>query len=315
MRVLVTGADGFIGQFVCGLLEREGHQTLRLDKNPRTPSTIRCDVLDLDHLMTVVTDAQPDAVIHLAARTDLTGRSLSDYVVNIDGVINIIKACEAARSVRRILLTSTQLVCRVGYVPRNDLDFMPHTKYGQSKAEGELAARKHLDGKLTWSILRPTTIWGPGMSPHYQKFFRALKRGMYWHPGTAAPRKSFGYVENAAFQYLRILEAPAESVHGRVFYIADYEPISLRGWVDALQRELSAPKVRQLPLVMLRVAAKLGDLAERVGLRSPFNSFRLNNILSEYVFDLSGTRAVCGELPCAFERGIESTAEWIRGLD
>ena len=66
-----------------------------------------------------------------------------------------------------------------------------------------------------------------------------------------------------------------------------------------------------MPLPLARVLAKTGDLLNAVGMRRfPFNSFRLNNILTEYVIDLSATEAVCGPLPVGFEQGVDETAAW-----
>ena len=50
--------------------------------------------------------------------------------------------------------------------------------------------------------------------------------------------KSYSYIENITFQYLRLLQAPAELIHRKTFYLADYEPIDLLAWCDAFQRAL-----------------------------------------------------------------------------
>lgn len=91
--------------------------------------------------------------------------------------------------------------------------------------------------------------------------------------------------------------------------MADYEPISLRTWVNAFQRELGARPVRTMPEPLAKVAAYLGDMINTVGIKSfPFNSFRLKNILMEYRFDLAATEKVCGPLPYTMEHGVQETA-------
>jgi hypothetical protein len=62
---------------------------------------------------------------------------------------------------------------------------------------------------------------------------------------------------------------------------------------------------------MARGAARVGDAINALGFRGfPFNSFRLNNVLTEYVFDLSRTREVCGPAPYSLDRAAEITAQW-----
>ena len=59
------------------------------------------------------------------------------------------------------LITSSQLVCRPGYVPKNYEDYAPHTLYGQSKVQTELITRAWKGAPCPWTLIRPTSIWGP----------------------------------------------------------------------------------------------------------------------------------------------------------
>jgi hypothetical protein len=92
--------------------------------------------------------------------------------------------------------------------------------------------------------------------------------------------------------------------------------LSLRDYTDGLAREMGAPGIRTVPLALARFLAVAGDALNACGFRRfPFNSFRLNNILTEYVFDLSSTEAACGPVPYTFEHGIEETAKWFLSLN
>ncbi len=60
----------------------------------------------------------PDALVHLAARIDLDEKTdLAGYAANIEGVQNVMAAVRLTPSIKRAIWTSSQLVCRVGYVP------------------------------------------------------------------------------------------------------------------------------------------------------------------------------------------------------
>ena len=148
----------------------------------------------------------PDALVHLAARIDLDEKAnLAGYTANIEGVQNLIAAVRLTPSIKRAIWTSSQLVCRVGYVPRNDTDYTADTLYGRSKVRTEQIVRQEDGAEREWCLVRPTTVWGPGMSAHYQRFLRMIQQGYYFHVGNSPLWKSYSYVENIAFQYWRLL--------------------------------------------------------------------------------------------------------------
>ncbi|WMT72559.1 NAD(P)-dependent oxidoreductase [Bradyrhizobium sp. Ash2021] len=316
MKVLVTGSSGFIGQALVRRLGAAGWEVAGLDKGSSAASEYLCDILDAARLNEIVQSLAPDALVHLAARTDLDETAkLAGYATNIEGVQNLIAAIRLTPSIKRAIWTSSQLVCRVGYVPRDDTDYKADTLYGLSKIRTEQIVREEDGAVREWCLVRPTTVWGPGMSPHYQRFLRMIERGHYFHVGNSPLRKSYSYIENIAFQYLRLLEAPADLIHRKTFYLADYEPIDLLSWSDAFQRALQSRPIPHVPIALARMLARCGDAVNAIGLkRFPFNSFRLNNVLAQYQFDLRPTEAVCGPLPYTMEQGVAETAAWLRGI-
>lgn len=318
MRILVTGSAGFIGRHLLKTLLTAGHEAIGLDIKPQSASLgafLPCDLLDPRQTAEALRITAPDAVIHLAARTDLMEKNdIEGYAANHRGTRHLIEAMENVASVRRCIFTSTQLVCRVGIIPDGDEYYCPSTLYGESKVRMECLVRERCVME-SWCIVRPTTVWGPGMSAHYLRFLRMVQRGRYFHVGRSLLWKSYGYVGNVAHQLLRFVEAPATDVHRRVAYLADYEPTSIREWVNALQREFGARRVFTVPEPPARLLAMLGDHAARLGFANfPFNSFRLSNLLTEYRFDLTETRRICGDLPYTMEEGVRKTVAWVRSL-
>ncbi len=317
MIVLVTGSSGFIGRWVCDTLCNNWITPVGLDLREKLPDQRwlefhQCDILDKAHLKRVFQKVRPQRVIHLAARIDLDEEvNLAGYVANIDGVKNVLECSRELESVDRIIVTSSQLVCKVGYVPEHDADYCPNTLYGESKVLTEKITRDLDGGGKEWCIVRPTTVWGPYMSDHYCLLLRLIREGRYFHCGRSMLFKSYSYAGNIAHQYWKVLVAPPNEVHRRTFYFADYLPLSLRGYTNGLAKELNAPKIPTLPLICAKTLAVMGGILNRMGWRSfPFNSFRLRNILTEYQFDLSATERVCGDLPYCFEDGIKATSDW-----
>ena len=315
-RVLVSGGSGFIGTNLVGSLARSGVEVLSLDRSlPREPAHRRwfrqVDLLDRTAVRDAFIEWRPQHVVHLAARTDLApNASLEDNAVNTRGTEIVLEAAEAAGSVTRMLVTSSMLVCRPGYVPRDDRDYAPDTVYGQSKVETERITRER-DPGFDWALIRPTTIWGPHHVGLRDEFLRLLRRGLYVHPGGRPCRRSYGYVGNVVHQIERLLGAPREAVHRRTFYVGD-PPIELLDYINGFSRRLTGKDVRILPYAVMKSAALCGDLVSALGLkRVPLTSYRLANMTRDNVLDMSPTLAVTGASPFTLEQGIEATVAWL----
>ncbi len=265
MKVLVTGSAGFIGQALMRRLADAGFAVAGLDKDPSATSHYVCNLLDAATLKKIVGNLEPDALVHLAARTDLDERTdlAGGYAANIDGVRNLIDVVRATPSIKRAIWTSSQLVCRVGYVPRDETDYNADTLYGKSKIITEQIVREQDGGGREWCLVRPTTVWGPGMSAHYQLFLRMVQGGYYVHVGREPLWKSYSYIENITFQYMRLLQAPAELIHRKTFYLADYEPIDLQAWCDAFQRAFEVRPIRHVPFGLARALGQVRRRRER----------------------------------------------------
>jgi nucleoside-diphosphate-sugar epimerase len=310
MKVLITGICGFIGRWLSERLVSEHYDVVGVDPAAVTlpGATVHAvNILDRAALVACFAQEAPDLVVHLAATTDLDGKDLSHYAANIAGVENLLEAVRATPSVKRVLVTSTQLVCKVGYVPKTDTDYLPSTLYGESKIRTEEITRACDGGGAEWCLIRPTTVWGPGMNEHYRTFLRFIEKGLYFHSGSSKLYKTYGYVGNVAYEYARLLQADAGDIHRRVFYVADYAPLSLREYGDALADGLGVRRPVVVPIPAAKLLAYLGDGLSVVGVKFPFTSFRLRNILTEYQFDMSGTRRICGPLPYSFQEGVNAT--------
>ena len=320
MRLLVTGSSGFIGTALVSKLRIEGHTVFGFDicaprwRDPHEDD-YSIDITDRSVLVDTVRSLQPEQIVHLAARTDISSDSVIHYNANIEGVANLVQAILSTPTVSRVLWTSTQLISRVGRIPKHDTDFDPDTSYGESKVIGERIVRSMDGGGREWAILRPTTVWGPGMSDHYVSLLRYLERRRYFHPGSRPTPKSFSYIGNAISQITALLTAPAQSLYRSTFYIADYEPVDMRRWCDSLSRELGAKPPPILPSAVAQVLARVGDLLNATVAPSfKFNSFRLRNISTPYVFDTSDLQAVTGPLPFNNATAIRATVSWYRSL-
>lgn len=318
MRVIVTGGSGFIGTNLVGQLGKCGHEVLNLDISP--PRNVaqgkfwqKVDILDRSALNSVIAEFSPDLIYHLAARTDLLGRSLKDYPENVTGVQNLAEIAANCLSLKRVVFASSMLVCKLGYMPKSETDYCPTTAYGESKAEGERIVRRAAGSRFEWVIVRPTSLWGPWFATPYRDFFDAVRSGWYLLPKGISVKRSYGFVLNSVRQLVALSIAPEKNTNQKVFYIADYEPLELGAWAAAIQREFAAPRLKQAPMAILRLAAMGGDALKALGVKNPrLTTFRLNNMVTSAIFDLAALRSVCGPLPYDEQTAVKMTVDWMR---
>lgn len=314
LRILITGGSGFIGTNAVEYFAPR-HKVLNLDivppMNPAHASFWRqVDLLDANALSETMANFDPHFVLHLAARTDLDGRSLDDYAANTIGVSNLLEALVGVPSLKRVIFASSMLVCRIGYQPSSDIDFCPVNSYGESKVSGELLVRE-TPPSVPWAVVRPTSIWGPWFREPYRNFFDYVLKGHYFHIGATRVFKTYGYVGNAIYQLQTLLDAPVADIDGRVFYLGDSSEYEIREWADAIASR-QGQRLPQVPLALVRCGAWLGDLLKAFGLRFPMTSFRLKNMTTENRIDLRPTFALAPKPPFDRDRSIELTLDWLR---
>lgn len=314
-KVLVTGGSGFIGTHLVQSLINGGDEVINLDSSkPKIESHIKfwknIDICNAAELDTEIKMFSPEFVVHLAARTDLNGKSLDDYNANIIGVKNLLDSLSELTSLKHVIFASSMYVCEPGYTPANFDDYAPHTVYGESKVLTEKIIKER-DPSYVWSIIRPTSIWGPFFGEPYNLFFKIVLAKRYFHMGEKACKKTYGYIENFVAQTLVILNSNPEQVNKKVFYLGDYEPYDIEEWADEIA-ECIQINIPHIPFVVFRVAGYFGDMLKLMGIKFPMTSFRLKNMTTDNIHDLNPVKVLIPNLPVSRPIGTKRTVEWMR---
>lgn len=314
-RVLLTGASGFIGTNLVDFFVSCGAEVINVDvASPLKPEHSRlwnrCDVGEPDALHELVTDFDPHFVVHMAARTDTQSTVVEDYRINHVGTNNIVSALEASKSPSRFVLVSTQFVLGPGVSFESETQYAPHTAYGESKMRAEIELRERPPA-LTWTIVRPTNVWGPWHMRYQREFWRVLRDGYYVHPSSPDPIRSYGYVGSVCLQILGVLLAEQSRVHQRVLYVGD-PPMHLSEWVDAFSFALRGKRARRIPGALMATAAKVGDLAQKFGMPALMSSSRYRSMTQDYVTPMQRTADALRGLPTVdLSRGVAESVAWL----
>ena len=314
-KVIITGGSGFIGTALMDELVNCNYQVINFDiqapmKKKHKKYWRDVNILNREHLIDEVKNSNAEYFVHLAARTDLDeADSMDGYKVNIEGVKNVCDAINSTPSITKTIIASSMLVCRVGYIPSNDLDYTPPNLYAKSKVLTEQITRSS-GLKSAWTIIRPTTIWGPWSLRYRDHFFSVLQKGMYIHPGRNKIMKTYGFVGNSAFQIRRLLEVDECLIQGKTFYLGD-PAIDLYDWVNRFSLRLRGKEVFVAPYYILKLIAKLGDTLSGFNMQFPLTSFRLSNMTPSNVLDVDSLIQITGTLPYSLDDGVKLTVEWL----
>jgi len=317
MKLLLTGGSGFIGTNLIDWFQGSEHQILNLDLNPpQNPKHLKswspCNILEAADLTQKVHSFLPSHVLHLAGRTDCdeTTTVESGYRDNTIGTANFLQAIRGCPSIQRAIITSSQYVCGPGYQPDSDEDYLPATVYGASKVITEKLTRA-ASLPFTWTLIRPTNVWGPWHSRYEQEFWRLARRGWYFHPGGTPVRRAYAYVGNIAHQIEQIFTLPEAQVHKKAFYVGDATD-DIWNWAAGFCRALHGRNPPRIPRSILKLLGRTGDLISlTAGHRFYIDSTRVKSMTTDYPIDMTETFRVLGRGPFSLEEGIQKTALWL----
>lgn len=205
MKVLVTGASGFIGSRVVNELKCAGLDVITVG-GPSRSSVVDyfVDVSDKDSVESLSSLGQIDVVIHAAALAHQFAE-VSDsefYRVNVDGVANVAEIAARLGAKHFILFSSTLVYGRrsdISKVIDENCDCRPNGAYAQSKFDGELIARSVCEkNSIDLTIFRPTPVIGEGSKGNFGRLIKEIDRKRFVMIGKGKNRKSLIYVGDIA---------------------------------------------------------------------------------------------------------------------
>ena len=315
MKVLVTGAAGFIGMHACARLLERGHEVLGIDNlnayydpalkrarlerlRPQAKFAFeKIDIADAEAMGDLFRKHSFDVVLHLAAQAGVR-YSLENpmaYVSsNVAGFLNVLEGCRSAKIAHLCYASSSSVYGANTEMPFREADRVdrPVSLYAATKRANELMAESYsrLYG-MACTGLRLFTVYGPWGRPDMALFLftRAMLEGKpirVFNGGDM--QRDFTYIDDIAEAVVKLVEKPHPGGAARLFNIGHGSPVNLMDFVHAVERVLG------------------------IKARIEFEPMQLGDVRATYA-STEKLRAEIGYAPSTrVESGVERFVAWYR---
>ena len=240
-KILITGANGFLGKHLIASLQKKDAQIKALDLVVPEKDSNEIIWLKADLLRDDIIEAfeSIDIVYHLAGKY-LPGNSDEIFSelcqLNVEGTKNVLSASKAA-GVNKFIHISSAAVCGRdddGVIAENDIN--PNDGYGLSKLKSEETVKEICKDEIDYVILRPTAFFGKNHLGSLYEMTRAIKQKKYIMIGNGNNNLNFLYVKDLVEILVKVAINP--KVLNQIFIVAD-KPISLKKFINLTRKELN----------------------------------------------------------------------------
>ena len=312
MRLLATGANGFVGRAFCAEAVRQGHELRALVREAARGTGLPGEVVETRDLQSADWRSilsGVDVIVHLAARVHVMKETAADPLaefraVNVDMTVALATAA-AAHGAKRFVYVSS---IKVNGEQTRERAFTaddppaPQDAYGRAKCEAEHALQRIADKTgLEVTIVRPPLVYGPGVRGNFLRLLKLVDRGMPLPFAGVENRRSLVYSRNLASALVACSQHPAAA--GRTYLVNDGEDVSTEDLVRRMAAALrTSVRCFNVPETLLRLVG-----------RCTGTSAEIQRLFSSLTVDASRIRSELGwSAPCTLAEGLAETARWYR---
>lgn len=311
MRVVVTGASGFVGRYLCPILPSAGHAVVAVVRRRNTTITDASDVIEIGPIESFDDWASilrgTDVVVHLAARVHVMTETDPDpehafRVINTLATERLARAAASA-GVRRLIYVSSVKVngewTRSGPFGAGDAP-APQDPYGRSKLAAELAIQRvAAETGMAFTIIRPPLVYGPGVGGNVFRLMRWIERGVPIPLASVRNARSLVSVWTLCDLIVRCIDHPGAA--NRTLMVSDGVDLSTAELVRLLAKGIGRPaRLFHVSPALLRIA---GAVARRTA--------EVDRLIGSLQVDASATRELLGWCPpIDAPTALERTGRW-----
>ena len=326
MKILITGASGFIGSFIVEEALKRGFETWAAVRKSSSKAFLqdeRIHFIELnlsskEQLVEQLKEHQFDYVVHAAGVTKCLNKA--DFRrINTEGTKNLVEALlEVEMPLKRLVFVSSLSVFgaikeQMPYDEIRETDTpQPNTKYGRSK----LAAEQYLDSlgtRVPYIILRPTGVYGPREKDYFM-MAKSIQQHMDLAVGFQRQDITFVYVTDVVQAIFLALE---KGETGRKYFLSDGEVYQSTTFSDLIHEELGRPWWIRItaPTWVLRIVTFFGEYVGRMtGKVTALNNDKYNILKQRnWRCDIEPARRELGFEPkVKLEEGVKRTIKWYK---
>ena len=324
MKILITGASGFIGSFIVEEALKRGFETWAAVRKSSSKAFLqdeRIHFIELnlsskEQLVEQLKEHQFDYVVHAAGVTKCLNKA-DFHRINTEGTKNLVEALlEVKMPLKRFVFVSSLSVFgaikeKLPYDEiREDDTPQPNTEYGRSK----LATEQYLDSlgtRLPYIILRPTGVYGPREKDYFM-MAKSIKQHIDFAVGFQRQDITFVYVTDVVQAVFLALE---KGKTGRKYFLSDGEVYQSTTFSDLIHEELGRPWWLRItaPTWVLRIITFFGEYVGRMtGKVTVLNNDKYNILKQRnWRCDITPARQELGFEPqVKLKEGVKRTIKW-----
>lgn len=328
MKILITGAAGFIGSHLVDLLLEEGvpvdklrfliPQGESLSNLPNEKfNIVRGDIRDKKAVKKAMLDVE--TVYHLAARIDFDGTTYGEYKdINVDGTQNLLDECKNKKIQKFIFFSSIGvfgLPAGIGNIVNWD-EKHPKTYtnfYGQSKWEAEQRiVESHERWGLPYAIIRPASVYGPREKGPTLALYKAIKNHRFVMLGNGLNKMHYVFVGDLV-KAARLAEKSSKKSGD--YIIAGTEPATLREIAEYIAESVDEkiPNFYIPKNIALTLSYGLDFIGHLLGIKSPLFPSRVKTMTTTYFYNINKAKKELGYNPqINFIKGSKITGDWYK---
>jgi nucleoside-diphosphate-sugar epimerase len=308
-RVLVTGATGFVGRTLCEELARSGYRVRAALRSPRAMPACVDDLAVVGEFGAATEwDAAldgVDAVVHLAARVHVMNDVPSSRELYMETNVRATEQLAAASlraGVRNFVFLSSVKVNgeETPAAPfRADDEPHPMDDYAQSKWLAERALEAMASASMSFSVVRPPLVYGPGVRANFLRLMQWVDRGIPLPLGAVRNRRSLVSVWNLC-NLVRVLLTRGNEPF-RTWMVSDGEDLSTPELIRRIARAMDRrARLLSVPVPVLRTLGRsLGKHAE------------VHRLCSSLEVDITSTRRELDWTPpVTVDEALQRTVRW-----
>ncbi len=270
MKVIITGATGFIGRNLAASLREDGLQVIATGRSLEVGNALRekdidfkpADMLDSGRLTELLSPA--DCLIHCAGRSGDWGSYEEFHQANVIGTRNVIKACIHHGIEKFIFISSPSIYFngedRLDIKEEDPLPASPANHYARTKllAEGELSAIRQKRCQVI--ILRPRAVYGPHDTTFLPRILRLSENRTFPLINNGQALVDITYIDNFMDAIRNCLNAQ-DSSWNETYNISNGSPITIKEWFAQMLDILDRPfKPKNVPLPLAGAVAGVMEL-------------------------------------------------------